>query len=275
MVPKAVQPIVERWQGFLGKIEARVGEVMAEGDAGFDEVMQIELIDPAVLSGASTAFSARLRGIVKKLEEAWEKIEGELEAVADEADDQAEAIYAVRERESERARELAFEIDLRGQVLVAKKEGEAARRLGELAQKEMAEPRSCTQCGGEIIVPEGQRHTAASVTCPYCRAVNAVPTGMATGMYYQGAAMHWLGHAAALDAWVALQHEERRYKDLREPTREALGRYRAATEAYWRRYVDEIARHDPTWDPATVEAQYRAKLGHFKKYVEEVDFPGG
>jgi hypothetical protein len=254
--------LMQRWETFVGKVKGRMQEVLAEADAGFDEVMEIDVIDPAAMSGASSAFEARVRGIAKKVEESWEKIEKELDQLIDAADDPVLGqLTALREQQSDRARELQWEMELEAKLMIARKEAKAARILGERAKKEMAEPRPCPKCGGELAVTV--KHTASSVTCKFCRAVTSVVTGMATGMYYQGAAMHQLGHDAALEQWVAMEREERRYKSIREPRVADLQRYEDATIAYWRRYCDTIGTLHPDWDAATIDAQYRGKMGHF------------
>jgi hypothetical protein len=243
-----MSPGLERWQAFTAKVKGRMDEVLAEADAGFDEVMEIDVIDPAAMSGASSAFEARVRGIVKKVEEAWEKLEPEIDEAA-------------RDRLADEARQLAWEMEHQAKVLIARKEARAARMLGERARLEMAEARQCPKCGGDLAVTI--KHTASSVTCKFCRAVTSVVPGMATGMYYQGAAMHQLGHDAAIEQWVAMEREERRYQDKREPSAADLQRYEDATVAYWRRYCDTIGKLHPDWDTATVEAQFRGKMGHF------------
>ncbi len=262
MVPAVAKPLADRWEAFLGKVKARMIEVLAEADAGFDEVMEIDVVDPAAMSGASSAVQARVRGIATKIGEAWKKIETELEDIMDKVDERTlRELTAMRERESDRAREVAWEMDLEGRIMIARKEAKAARLLGERAQKEMAEPRPCPKCGGELTVTV--KHAPSSVTCRFCRAVTSVVTGMATGMYYQGAAMHQIGHDAALEQWVAMEREERRYKGTREPSAADLQRYENATVAYWRRYTESIGRLHPDWDAATVDAQLRGKMGHF------------
>jgi hypothetical protein len=68
----------ERWSAFLAKVKARVDEILAEADPGFDELIATEVLDPVPLSSALSEFHARMLALEKKIDDSWEKIDAEL-----------------------------------------------------------------------------------------------------------------------------------------------------------------------------------------------------
>jgi len=252
-----LKALIERWDTFLGKLSARVDEVLAEADAGFDQLIAINVTDPAPLSGAVSAFEARMHGLERKIEDAWDKL-----------DEQLRSGSALRVRDELRAKAdaLHHRVELARTEMSVRKRAKAARALAELAREEMQRPVSCSHCGGPLT-PE-VRHVASNVNCPACDAVNAIQPGTAAGSYYQGGALHALAEEAALPQWQLMKQEEQRYNDLRRPGGEDLERLRQATESYWRRYWETYGELHPDWSREQVEAELRGKMGHFRSFHE-------
>lgn len=156
-----------RWRAFLDKVRTRLKEILVEADAGFDELIATEVIDPGPVSAAQNEVRARLFALRDKLDPAWAKLEAELDGKASLRD-------LGRELEDEIFREAdALEVRVREKV-VAQLEVLAAeeRRTRKL---------TCTRCGAALPEPELQ-HRTVNVDCTHCQAVNTVRPGPASAM---------------------------------------------------------------------------------------------
>jgi hypothetical protein len=160
----------QRWATFLGKVRARLGEILDEAHAGLDELVQTEVIDPGPVSSAEQEVKARLFALRDKIEPAFAKLAAELGDEADAAEAQGRALGSEVLRAVE-----ALEVRTRKQVLA---------RLKVLADEERQTRRlQCTKCHGPLSEPAVQ-HRTDNVTCAHCGAVNTVRPGMATAMLH-------------------------------------------------------------------------------------------
>lgn len=267
-IPTPIEPIVNRWHTFFDKVRARFQEVLTEADAGYDEVMNIEIVDPAVLSGATSAFQARVRGLQDKVRDAWSKIEQEISQVIQDTEDSSECekMYPVRSAEQHRGLQLIDDMERQTEALRIHKEAKAARLLKEVADREMQEPKICSHCGAPLVVPTPYK--ATSVTCSHCQAVNSVHPGIATGLYYQGGALHNLAQETALTEWQAQVQAEKRYKAWRHPLQEDWAQFEKATETYWKAYFSAMKKLHPDWTEETYERELNARMGQWRQLTD-------
>jgi phage FluMu protein Com len=162
-----VSDAAQRWTTFLGKVRARLGEILAEADAGVTELVETEVIDPGPVAAAENEVKARLFALRDKISPAWKKLEDEL-------DGPLEDLGRALESEILEAVEV-FEQNTRKKVLA---------RLEVLAAEEKkARKLSCTKCGAPLPEPAVQ-HRVENVTCPHCSALNTVRPGLATAMVH-------------------------------------------------------------------------------------------
>lgn len=155
----------QRWITFLGKVRARLGEILEEATAGLEDIIATEVIDPGPLSAAQNEVNARLFALCEKIGPARAKLEAELPGHLE-----------------EQGRQL--ETDIRGaiEVLEAQTQQKYRARLTELAHAELAERKlACSKCGAPLPEPAVQ-HRVENVTCTHCRAVNTVRPGLAMAM---------------------------------------------------------------------------------------------
>lgn len=157
-----------RWKAFLDKVRARLHEVLAEADAGLDELIAIEVIDPGPVAAASNEVRARLFGLRDKISPAWAKLEAELGDAQRDLEDLGRALESEILEAADR-----FDDVVRTKQL-ARLEGLAKE---ELAAREL----KCTRCGARLPEPAVQ-HRTENVTCTHCQAVNTVRPGPATAM---------------------------------------------------------------------------------------------
>lgn len=156
---------VQRWDTFLGKVRARLGEILEEADAGLDEIIATEVIDPGPMSAAQNEVKARLFALQDKIAPAWSKLESELPPELE-----------------ERGRELESEILQASDDFEERTTRKSRARLWELAQAELKERKlSCSKCGAPLPEPE-VKHRVENVTCTHCQSINTVRPGLAMAM---------------------------------------------------------------------------------------------
>lgn len=155
----------QRWETFLGKVRARLSEVLEESDAGLDEIIATEVIDPGPMSAAQNEVKARLFALEDKIDPAWKKLEAEL---ASELEDKGRA--------------LSSEILQAAEDFEARTMKKYRARLFELAQAEVKERKlTCSKCGAPLPEPE-VKHRVENVTCTHCQSINTVRPGLAMAM---------------------------------------------------------------------------------------------
>lgn len=269
--PESIKPILQRWETFIEKLNTRYSEVLAEANAGFDEIIQLNAIEPAALGGAFGAFEGRVHGLRDKIGQAWDKIEQELDNVLDDLDEpeDREPIYPIRDRERSRARTLERQIEDQAAVLQIHKAADAARALGEAAQKETKKTITCSHCKAELAVPTPYK--AISITCAHCQSVNSYSPGTLMAMYYQGGALHNLAKEAAKDAWLAQHHAEQLFKSIRLPTEEDVARYEAAVLAYAHQYTQAMGTLHPEWNADQSAKEIQVSRGRFANSFQPID----
>jgi len=155
----------ERWATFLGKARARLGEILEEANAGLEEIIATEVIDPGPVSAATNEVKGRLFGLRDKIDPARQKLEAELGA-----------------EDEEQGRALETEILRAVEVFEAQTQQKYRARLTELAMAELKERKlTCSKCGAPLPEPAVQ-HRVENVTCTHCHAVNTVRPGLAMAM---------------------------------------------------------------------------------------------
>ena len=154
-----------RWGAFLEKVRARLQEILAEADAGLDEIIATEVIDPGPVAAAQNEVKGRLFGLREKIGPAWTKLEAELPS---EWEDQGRALES--------------EILAAIEVFEDQTRVKHRARLTELAQAELKDRAlACSKCGARLPEPI-VKHRVENVTCTHCQALNTVRPGLAMAM---------------------------------------------------------------------------------------------
>jgi hypothetical protein len=154
-----------RWTTFLGKVRTRLTEILQEADAGLDEIIATEVIDPGPVSAAQNEVKGRLFALRDKIGPAWTKLEQELPG---ELEDQGRA--------------LETEILEAIEVFEAQTQKKYRARLTELAHAELKERKlTCSKCAAPLPEP-AVKHRVENVTCTHCQAINTVRPGLAMAM---------------------------------------------------------------------------------------------
>ena len=197
-MPPELAPFQTRWNTFADKIRARIKEVEAEANAAYKEVIAIDVLQGTGVNGVSNALKARLQGLDDKIDEAWSKLDGEMDNV-EYADDRAASIYRAHMLSQKAAFER--EVERITETIIVYGEAEAARALQAVAMKEADAPLACQQCGAPLKRPSWC--DTVNVTCSSCRAVTTSTPGTAGMMFAKGSGAIALAFEAALPAWYA------------------------------------------------------------------------
>lgn len=165
-----MNPAVQRWEQFLAKVHARLGEIVAEAHAGLDELVATEVIDPGPVAAAENEVKARLFNLREKIGPAWTKLEPEL------GEGHAHLEAKGRALEDEILREV--------EVLERRTRASVIARLKELAAEERRSRKlQCSKCGAPLPEPAVQ-HRVENVSCTHCGALNTVRPGLATATLF-------------------------------------------------------------------------------------------
>lgn len=266
-----IEAIEARWETFAAKVRTRVEEVLGEADAGFDELIATEVLDPAPLASALTEFRSRMLGLGRKVDEAWEKLDRDLDAAMDSAEGPGVAAVAkLRDDLLRRVGALREHITVAEEEMSVRKSAAGARALGEKAKAEMERlngGRKCSACGGPIR-PD-VLHEPTTVVCGHCKAVNSVHPGPATALFFGGGAAHSLAQEACLKEAAALRSAEKRYRGYRHPTDADAKRYLDVALSYWRAYAKAFLGMMSEGAPEQVEATAKAKLGPLRAMLKD------
>jgi len=270
-VQNKVNELVQKWEGFLGKVNTRVQAVLAESDAGIDQLIQQHAMDYGPMGAAFTAIQARFHGLGQKVGDAWDKIDEELDEVS-ELDDLTEAEYdylsSARDRMIDQSRKARDDIELHHYTIEMKKSADWARHLREIAKQEIAKGVPCSQCGAAIH-PE-RFDTGSQQKCGSCGAVNDIMPGMASASFYAGNGAHALAQEQAWDHWLA----ERKAKDDLDAYRHSTAYdhwvYHKAAHDYYTAYYQAGVALYPKFTE-NVEAAVAAKMKHYTAWTQDVD----
>jgi hypothetical protein len=267
------EAVKTKWDGFVPKIDARVNEVLVEADQGLDELISQHGLDPGPMGAAFSALQVRFRGLGQKLDEAWSKIDGELDQVRDKAQSAKdhEALGQLRAGMRASYGQAKDRIDLAYEGVQTRKNAQWARTLYTQAQRDSQQPVQCTKCGGGI--QQTVFHQSSNVNCGHCGAVNQLHPGMAAGLFFQLIGLHALSHEQAYPEWLAMFRAEKAYHGFRVPItrdREAL---LAAAHAYWTKYYTAQRTMHPGFDETfgSIEKAVNAKLTHYGAWDPPID----
>jgi hypothetical protein len=263
--PPALAPFQQRWLTFADKIRARVKEIEGEAVAAYKEVIAIDVLQGTGVNGVSSALKARLLALSTKVDEAWDKIDGEMDGIDD--DDKSVSLYRAKMLSAKDA--FRRELERITETIIVYGEAEAARALQAIAMKEADAPLNCQQCGAPLKRPSWC--DTVNVTCSSCRAVTTSTPGTAGAMFAQGAGAIALAFEAALPAWYAKQDAEHVWHSLRHKTLDDLARWEAANRNYWQVFAETMAKYLPSWTQETIANEVRGKMSQFQMYEAKED----
>ncbi len=270
-VKQQCDAIAAKWDGFLAKVGGRVQEVTVEANEGLDQLIAQHAKDHGPMGAAFSALQARFRGLSDKVDEAWSKIDAELDEVRDQDDLGAEAysyINDVFDSMIAKHRKMNDDIELSHYTIEMKKNADWARHLREIALSELARPIPCSQCGQPLRV-EGFAQ-ASQVQCPACSSLNDVMPGSAAALFYQGLGAHALAQEASWGLWLAEREAKRAMDAFRHATEYDRWVYHQAARTYWTHYYQEGLKVYPAFTK-DIGAAVEAKMKHYTAWDQPID----
>lgn len=235
--------LVERWDAFLARIEARQLEILEEARDGLLELIAADPSDLPAVDRALTAIEHVLRGVWERIDDVWS------DSVSDQfSEASAGDAPTLEDRGADRAQDVeqGLREDFARFSLAWRMY--AYRQLWPAVEVALAQEVPCTQCGRPLDV--ARRDRTESVTCGGCGAVNQVMAD-AIVQTYRGSA-HTYAEATAIGKRHAI--ERRRIevdRDLRnrgwpQESIASLDEWEALERGYWETYADAFRRYGGT-----------------------------
>ena len=129
---------LQRWAAFIEKIRTRLEEVLAEGDAGFRELIAADPTDGMSFGNAMSGMRFRVEPLIGKIGDTWTTVIDKL--------DGGKAV----DRGIEMMEDAKDQLDARWQRWGVGWEAEFYRNMWPHAQAAMQKPIACTKCGGPL-----------------------------------------------------------------------------------------------------------------------------
>lgn len=160
------QALVQRWDGFLAKIKDRYNEVIDMSREPLNEMISGLEYDSIVLHNALQGIKNQsVFQLDKKIDEAWEKMEGEM----DKMDINYDHVHPHREKGEKTSKWMWDEFER----FSVKTFADAARQIEKNIRAVVDENaiHNCISCAGQLPV-EIWAFQAVNVICPNCGSVN-------------------------------------------------------------------------------------------------------
>jgi hypothetical protein len=259
-----VDPFLQRWAVFSGKVTQRSQDVAAEADRGLDEIVAQNPTDGGPIAGAFSAVRARYLSIGRKVDQAVDKLDEEWEeALSGVGGKDGERVYTLFCQIRQEAAALRVELETTAEWLQARKGADWGRQLYQAAAKEWSQQLYCPQCGAPLpVVPQ---YHAVTEPCESCGSVTELSPGPAAA-YYFGSGVHHLAQEASFPQWQAMQAAQQEHDALTNPSQQDRDRFVGVVRAYWTAYYQTFIQLNPTYN-RTLEQAVEAKLTHLTTNV--------
>ena len=259
MSKHANHPVMQRFEGFLGKLYERQNEIMAESEAGLRGLLEQNPTDIGTYSNALSGLKHRYHQLRERLESTWDE---QIEPAFEQAD--------LLDPGLDRKADALLDLDARWCKWEATQAANFYRNLAPIAEAELAPRVFCTQCGTPLDNPDPR--ALVNIACSGCGAINQVSPTEAVGLF-NGA-----GHAYAEEQCAEIRaqierfrHEVdlwRRSRDWCDEPLESLEKWEQWERHYWTTYAQVSAQH--TGKPVD-QALIDARMLGFLRYTLEMN----
>jgi len=222
------QELIQRWDAFLAKIEARFNDSLMHAEEACKEQLVETDYEYQTVMRSWGGMKAQMYTLIKKIDETWHaKVGPAMQALGDFAHD-----------ESNKAYELNDKLITALEKFHRKLEGELSQLFYDHAIKIASKEAQCSQCDATITLQKNI-FRAQYITCAYCNAVNTVEpetkfVKIGWGVVDNIAAMR---HVADYEK---MQHAVEAIQDYRGKAPDAYWEtYEAAYVTYWDKFFKE------------------------------------
>ncbi|HGG56618.1 MAG TPA: hypothetical protein ENK31_02350, partial [Nannocystis exedens] len=153
------EALIQRWSGFIGKIDGRLDDIMRESEQGMQGLFAQHPDDFLPVINAMNGLDARFRVLLDKLQDTWD------DKVADKF-----SSAGMIDRGLDMKSDARLALEEKWAAWKARVVADFYRQLEPAAKAAAAEPVHCTQCATPI--QRTQKAAMAAITCPACSAVN-------------------------------------------------------------------------------------------------------
>lgn len=261
--PKTTHPeflkLVEKWDGFLNKIETRFNESLVNAEDALLENLVDSDFDINPTLRAWQGIKSQLQGLANKIDTTFdENVKPQMLAYIEEWDIIEQNQKGTISRESMLKRIERFEIILEGKV---------SKRFYDYAITLLNEDFNCTQCSAKLEVKKDV-FRSHYVSCDYCNTVN---TFMPQDKIYH---IKWvidnIAKYNAISEWDAMKNARKSYQELRSWSEgEDFSKHKLALEKrekterlFWEKYFTERYTLLPEHKD-TLEHDVNVKMRHF------------
>jgi hypothetical protein len=261
MADLSSHPLMQRWNAFLDKTVARLGEIEFEAAEGLRGLRADEPTNDIAYNNALHALDRRVDQLYAKIDETWEK---QVEPMFSEA---APSVRGLHDAGLDRKADVRFAMQERWAHFSARQRGDFYRDLEPAARAELGAQVNCSQCAAPLTRADAL--ASESIRCVACGAINQVsPTPVL---------VTWANAPTAFadEQVVGLRFEIERFRhetDRRQRNKRmrddhsseglaSLERWEAMERNYWTRFAELVGQFSgkPT-DHALVNARMKSFL---------------
>jgi hypothetical protein len=255
--------LLERFNGFLSKIDERLSELMTEAENGLGALFAEHPDDPLVVGNALSGLDYQIDQLRNKVQETWD---GQIEPAFDRLGDGGFLDLGLDRKE-----DFLLGFSERWDTFKTGAMVAFYENMRPLADAALAKEFRCSACSATIDLPS--KIEPASIYCPFCRAVNQViPDAVVTQYYgsgFGGGAAHSAAEAAALPLRYDVErhqiaiNRDRRGRSWGQETLAQLEAWERLELAYWTRYTE--IRAELSGQPPDREL-VQSRMDAFRKY---------
>ncbi|MDP5229633.1 MAG: hypothetical protein NWQ38_04515 [Cellulophaga sp.] len=155
------QELIQRWDGFLAKIEARFNESLVHAEEACVGQLEETDYDYYTVIRAWQGMKSQLYTLIQKIDETWhQKVEPEMRELGDFWTD-----------ESYKSSKLSDKLSLRLDKFQRSLEGNLSQRFYDHVMSKAPKHTNCSQCNAEIALKTAV-FRAQYVICSFCNTVN-------------------------------------------------------------------------------------------------------
>jgi hypothetical protein len=283
MQENLLNPIRERWNMFLNKIEERFHETLTQAQQLLPQVLDLQNFDTKPILVAWSGIENQAKQLISKIQDTWhEKVDPSLEEFKELEENKLEEnggsldefytgfnfIYC---KEQDRGIETSYKLEKALKSYEVKTLAEIGRKLQLKAHEILSGNFNCSQCKAPLPVQKNF-FRAYYQTCDYCQTVNTFEPGT-IARNVEHFALHAIAEEQAIDNYFVYADIERLYKNQRddEPRKisaqQVLDSYLLYLDVYLKARIAIIPEYEKRY-----KKDRAAKLEQLRKWSLSDDF---
>lgn len=244
--------LLDRWETFLSRLEARSEELRTEAGAGMraliDDTLAAQPVETRGVHNALSGVEGRLENLPDKIDKAWED---EAEPLFEEENEDFDGTPDLHDMGIDRRDDAKARLENAVERFKLRWATHLYRQMWPQVEAALAEVAECTQCGTGLTGTD--RRYAARVTCPSCSAVNQVLPPAVVATYRAEAPTQFALEAArtkreAIERFRVEVDRHSRAHDWAPESIESMDKWEAMEREYWQTFAQVVTQ--TAWEPA-------------------------